>query len=130
MSQSAMQDQPMGVAFSYYGNRYFGEVVKLLRTRVVVRFRTREDRRLGTSRERTLPMGAVALDRPTLNRLTAKLTAFRTFQDMLDSSGGAYRPTIRPVDAEHVLLADAFDRHMMAMKSPTRAYRGQMEVVR
>jgi hypothetical protein len=59
----------------------------------------------------------------SLDRLTARLTAFDSFQALLDTHP-SYRPTITPRDAEHVILADAFDAAMAIRDSERRAYRG------
>jgi hypothetical protein len=61
-----------------------------------------------------------------LDKLTAKLTAFNDFAELVGSHP-SYRPTILPRDAEHVALADAFDRAMKAQGSDRRAWRGTAE---
>ena len=54
---------------------------------------------------------------------TARLTAFDSFQALLDTHE-SYCPTIRPTTWREVFLADAFDRAMYDRKSPRRAWRG------
>ena len=65
----------------------------------------------------TTTVGATNLD-----SLTRELSAFRTFQDLLDAPN--YRPTILQRTLKHVRLADAYDRAQAARGDARRAYRG------
>ena len=58
--------------------------------------------------------------------LTAELTAFGTFEELLDTSPN-YRPTIYPRDERHVALANAYDAAQLARGDARRAYRGQVD---
>ena len=58
-----------------------------------------------------------------LDYLTVKLSAMRSFADLLDTHP-SYRPTIRPETPEHVRLADAYDAAMIERGDPRRVYRG------
>ena len=59
--------------------------------------------------------------------LTAKYTAFKSIQEMLDAKGG-YFPSLRTESAhtgrtEIARLADAYDAYQSARGDPRRAYR-------
>ena len=59
----------------------------------------------------------------SIDRLTADLTAFNTFAELLNTDA-RYRPTILPRDERHVVLADAYDVAQRARGDERRAYRG------
>lgn len=64
--------------------------------------------------------------REILARLTRELTAFDSFEDMLNADGG-FRPTLlilRPQDWRYEILADEYDAEQTRRHDPRRAYRG------
>lgn len=59
-----------------------------------------------------------------LDGLTAQLTAFTSFSEMVNAPGG-YRPTIQPrYGREYLDLADGYDAFQAARGDDRRAYRG------
>lgn len=58
-----------------------------------------------------------------LDQITRQLTAFRSFQDLLDAEGN-YRPSIYLQTWESWTLAEAYDRAQEGRGDPRRAYRG------
>src|SRR5262245_20935430 len=58
-----------------------------------------------------------------LDTLTAKLTAFSTFQEMLDTHP-SYRPTIYTTDNDHLALALAYNAAQAARGDRRRAFTG------
>lgn len=59
--------------------------------------------------------------------LTRSLTAFDSFEGMVQAAGG-FRPTLlilRPSDWRAAFLADEYDREQAQRNDPRRAYRGQ-----
>lgn len=62
-------------------------------------------------------------DTTKLDALTRELTAFDSFEAMLNAAGN-YRPSIYPRDYKHVELAEAYDVAQAARGDERRAYRG------
>lgn len=61
-----------------------------------------------------------------LDTITAELTAFKDFADMIENTHHDYRPTLRPdLDPRYADLADAYDREMARRGDWRRAYRGK-----
>ena len=59
-----------------------------------------------------------------IDALTNELTAFATFEDMLNAEGG-YRPSFYvEYDPRFRELADAYDKAQAERGDPRRAYRG------
>lgn len=58
-----------------------------------------------------------------LDTLTRTLTAFATFQDLLDAQGG-YRPSLVKRDAQTFALANAYDAAQSKRGDSRRAFRG------
>lgn len=65
----------------------------------------------------------LTLTEAELDELTRSLTAFQSFEAMLNSAQ-QYRPTIYPRDFQHVRLANAYDKAQEQRKDARRAYRG------
>lgn len=63
--------------------------------------------------------------RRILDWLTVKLTAFDTFEQMVERTGPTYRPTILPTNALYRFLADQYDLAQRGRGDPRRAYRGR-----
>jgi hypothetical protein len=61
-----------------------------------------------------------------IDTLTAKLTAFSTFDELVNTHPN-YRPTLLArYGADTIALADAYDFHMAHIGDPRRAYRGHI----
>ncbi len=59
--------------------------------------------------------------------LTAKLTAFSTFREMVEDTAADYRPTLVPAGAragDIAALADTYDAEMERRGDARRAWRG------
>ena len=69
-----------------------------------------------------------------MDRITQQLTAFSSFDALVNHTHEAYRPSLYPhryapgiVIAEYKVLADAYDAAQKAKGDPRRAYRGCAE---
>jgi hypothetical protein len=109
------------VRIRYFGGReYVGTITKEGRKNVDIVFRTRGGRVVTV---KSVQVGAFGLAYYALDQVTRDLSAFASFQSLLDAQGG-YRPTILPRSIGHRILAAHYDAAQAKRGDERRAYTG------
>ncbi len=117
----------LSLAFSYYGRRYMGELLRVTGKGAEVRFRTKSDHpRFGRVRVRRIDrenhQPRVVGGRLQLNDLARAATAATSFHALTDAPGG-YVPAFCCDRFLSGLLADEYDGYQERRGDPRRASR-------